>query len=628
MWSDNVTSDDLLGFEFLSKAARRLVLDSSLHPTTIGIFGLWGSGKSCLAGMLCDSLKNESGVLCVQFNAWTFEGFEDAKSALMGTILERLLEERKLPAKSRDLLVKLLRSVNVRQLIKLGVKVGAPVVAAVVGAHDPSLAMPAMAAASASAASTVTVDEVEQVLTLKADSEEPRKDLREFRSDFEQLLKDANLTTLVVFIDDLDRCLPDTVIDVLEAIRLFLSTPKTVFVVCADERLVRSAVRRKFPQQAGDDFDVANEYLEKLVQHPLRISPLGAVDVRLYLALLLTQNTLGEKFTAALKGLSSRAELEVMTTRGLVEKVLPAGQEREGIIALVGQIADVLGAHLNGNPRQLKRFLNTLMLRMAMADDRGLKLDRRILAKLMALEYVKLPFFRHLFAWQAAQNGRPTQLAAMEAAEARGTAKPKKGKTGESETEPTPVPTDPNVALWKADPWLSDWLKSEPLLAMEDLRPYFLLSRDRLELSPAGSEGLTPAARAALDMLLAPSKVVRSKAPAATSALTPSEASALLRVLAEQCRRSASLVGEGSAFEAVVALVKTHNELAAEAMLLFEELSLNALSLGAPPLLEALAQDVPTMRAAIDNLLKRWSEQQVNSKLAETAKLTLAGRKS
>src|SRR5882672_7254633 len=124
MWSDNVTSEDLLGFEYLSKAARRLILNPALHPTTIGIFGLWGSGKSCLAGMLCDSLSDRKDVLCIQFNAWTFEGFDDAKSALMDTILERLLEEGKLPAKSRKLFEKLKRAVNLGTLAKLGVKVG------------------------------------------------------------------------------------------------------------------------------------------------------------------------------------------------------------------------------------------------------------------------------------------------------------------------------------------------------------------------------------------------------------------------------------------------------------------------------------------------------------------------
>jgi KAP-like P-loop domain-containing protein len=628
MWSDNVTSEDLLGFEYLSKAAGRLILDPSLHPTTIGVFGLWGSGKSCLAGMLCESLSDRKDVLCIQFNAWTFEGFDDAKSALMDTILERLLEEEKLPAKSRKLFEKLRRAVNVGSLAKLGAKVGIPAAVAAVGAHDPSLALPAAQAAAAAAASNITVDDAADVLKPKESEEPSRKDLREFRSDFEKLLKDAKLSTLVVFIDDLDRCLPNTVIEVLEAIRLFLSTPKTVFVVCADERLVRSAVRRRFPPQPGDDFDVANEYLEKLVQHPIRITPLGPEEVRLYLALLLVQSDLGAKFSPALKGLLPRKVLEGLSTRDLVEKLMSAGAEREEIIALVGQIAGVLGEHLNGNPRQLKRFMNTLMLRMGMAEDRELDLDRRVLAKMMVLEYVKLRFFRQLFEWQAAQAGKPAELATMENVVGGGKGGAKKAKAGNGASEAAPTEPDSNVILWTSDPWLRGWLKSEPLLAGKDLRPYFQLSREHLTGLGSTTESLTPAASGVLDLLLAPAKLVRARGPKQAASLSIEEATSVLRVLAEQCRRSQSLAGEGSPLEAAVELVRARTELAAEAMFLFEELSVKTLSLGAPPLLKKLAEDVPAMAAGIDRLLAKWESQQANTKLAETAKLTRARRKS
>lgn len=632
MWSDNVTSIDLLGFEYLSHAARRLILDPSLHPTTIGIFGSWGSGKSCLAGMLCESLKDEPGVLCIEFNAWTFEGFEDAKSALMGTILECLLEERRLPAKAKELLAKLLRTVDVRRAMTLGMRIALPAAAAAAGSADLASAGSAALAAAAAATSTISVDETTQVLT-PAESVEisPRKEMREFRKDFEKLLDQSHLSTLVVFIDDLDRCLPDTVLEVLEATRLFLSTPKTVFVVCADERLVRSAVRRRFPQQPGDDFDVANEYLEKLVQHPVRIHALGVVDVRLYLALLLLQDNLKEQFPKNLKEVATRAEFEAMSTRQLVNKLLPSGHsDGEDIVALVDQIADVLGVHLNGNPRQLKRFMNTLMLRMGMATDRGLKLKRRVLAKLMVLEYAKLSFFRQLSEWQSAENGRPMQLAAMEAKvkpAARGatgkTTKKLGNVTGGDETESTPR-EDPNVALWANDPWVREWLKAEPLLAEEDLRPYFLLSRDRLGLVGGVGDTLTPAAREVLDLLLSPSKLQRARGPKAAAALAPPEASSVLQTLAEQCRHAQSLAGEGSPFDAAVELVKSRPELAAEGMLLFAELSVNVVGLGAPPLLASLASKIAATAPGINSLLQRWSVQQANPRLAEAAKLVLA----
>jgi predicted KAP-like P-loop ATPase len=62
-------------------------------PTTIGVFGDWGSGKSSLLKMVEKTTSQEKGILTINFNGWLFEGFEDAKTALMGTILD-MIEER------------------------------------------------------------------------------------------------------------------------------------------------------------------------------------------------------------------------------------------------------------------------------------------------------------------------------------------------------------------------------------------------------------------------------------------------------------------------------------------------------------------------------------------------------
>lgn len=73
-----------------------------------------------------------------------------------------------------------------------------------------------------------------------------------FREDFEALLEEADIDRLVVLIDDLDRCLPPTIIQTLEAIKLFLSVGNVAFVIGADERLVQYAVRERFPELPGD----------------------------------------------------------------------------------------------------------------------------------------------------------------------------------------------------------------------------------------------------------------------------------------------------------------------------------------------------------------------------------------
>ena len=78
--------------------------------------------------------------------------------------------------------------------------------------------------------------------------EQEVENIAHFRRRFEGLM--ASLTqvkAMVVFVDDLDRCLPPTVVDTFEAIRLFLNVPKTAYVVAANERTVRTSIDNLYP---------------------------------------------------------------------------------------------------------------------------------------------------------------------------------------------------------------------------------------------------------------------------------------------------------------------------------------------------------------------------------------------
>jgi len=71
------------------------------------------------------------------------------------------------------------------------------------------------------------------------------KEIEALRAAFVELLEALDVT-LVVFVDDLDRCLPDTAIATLEAMRLLLHVKRTAFVIAADESMIRGAVRAHF----------------------------------------------------------------------------------------------------------------------------------------------------------------------------------------------------------------------------------------------------------------------------------------------------------------------------------------------------------------------------------------------
>jgi hypothetical protein len=59
MWSDNETTDDLLGFQVHADLVRSVVTDPKMLPVTIGVFGDWGGGKTSIMKMLERDLDPE-----------------------------------------------------------------------------------------------------------------------------------------------------------------------------------------------------------------------------------------------------------------------------------------------------------------------------------------------------------------------------------------------------------------------------------------------------------------------------------------------------------------------------------------------------------------------------------------
>jgi hypothetical protein len=71
----------------------------------------------------------------------------------------------------------------------------------------------------------------------------------------------------VFLIDDLDRCMPDTVIAVLERIKNYLSVNRCIYVLGVNQYVVQQAIRAKY---GAADVD-GREYLEKIVNYAFHV---------------------------------------------------------------------------------------------------------------------------------------------------------------------------------------------------------------------------------------------------------------------------------------------------------------------------------------------------------------------
>ena len=110
--ADNETAVDLLYYEAIARTVVRLVSEKSDEPLSVGVHGDWGAGKSSVLMMVEEGFKDDERVLCVRFNGWLFQGFEDAKAVLIETIVDELLRKRSTSEKVVDQATKVLRRVD------------------------------------------------------------------------------------------------------------------------------------------------------------------------------------------------------------------------------------------------------------------------------------------------------------------------------------------------------------------------------------------------------------------------------------------------------------------------------------------------------------------------------------
>ena len=97
MWTDQETDIDFLNFRAVAETAANLIRENGTRPLSIGISGSWGIGKSSLVKMIHNQLLSEEDTnnkyIFLEFNAWLYQGFDDAKMALIQAVADKLSDE-------------------------------------------------------------------------------------------------------------------------------------------------------------------------------------------------------------------------------------------------------------------------------------------------------------------------------------------------------------------------------------------------------------------------------------------------------------------------------------------------------------------------------------------------------
>lgn len=555
---DNETRLDLLNNRAIAKTIVKIIQDTT-EPITIGVHGDWGVGKSSVLAMIEEELNpdgkgasavedwdeseedtwdgeidaaDRDGVVTIRFNSWQYQGFEDAKIALMSAMVSALENRTKTFYKEHRISGGLRRVKEIagrlwKNLDKLGIAKNAAKlgVAVATGTAPIALATTLLDVArneiSDSEKVAGLIGEVGELL--KAPEAEPTAygEMEAFRANFRELLEESHAEELVVLIDDLDRCLPKVAIETLEAIRLFLSLENTAFVIAADDAMIRYFVREYFPRTSNDSDDggaaesgqdyrsFADKYLEKLIQVPFYIPCVGSVEARLYTTLLLVESAVGkvDGFRALARVANDRMcrpwsmeQLSIVDIRQTLGSELYDKAVEQ--VNVAKRIDKVLAENAGGNPRNIKRFINTLLLRIDVARNRGLtesELEMSVLAKMMLAEQYNRAFYKAIageldamgvcpaFVDNGSNEPQKTEGALSdEDSAAKGIDGAKmledtQGNNREGGNEPT-ASVSSEFAKMLEDEAVRAWMDIEPSLEGKDLRPYFFVCREKVDI--------------------------------------------------------------------------------------------------------------------------------------------------
>ncbi|MBX0328390.1 KAP family NTPase [Oscillochloris sp. ZM17-4] len=405
-YGDLPATTDELGFTPSAAALAAIVQGADLAdtPLTVGVYGPWGSGKTSLMHMILDRL-DDTRCTPVWFAAWRYAQQEALWRALLLSVVESLRilvtrddgwlsayitrQNRLDPRKSQtaldakgleqtrttltrrldDLAASLYRSVDREepgaiefQWDKAG-KLAAGTIIRAGFSYIPVLGGIADAVAKAGEKAGEE-DYASQIFDLFQRERtriyrEQVQSLEQFHDGLRDLVKE--LVTdfgrrLVVFIDDLDRCLPEQAIGVLEAIKVFLDMPGCVFVLGVDREIIERGIRVRYKEFAlsasptAGPFPVAErDYLEKIVQVPFTLPPLAPAAITTFLKSRLP----------GVDGLSS--------------------EDAESV-------ARLMTAGLLRNPRKVKRSFNIFRLHLTLDRAHGRQTPAGLIAKLTVIQ--------------------------------------------------------------------------------------------------------------------------------------------------------------------------------------------------------------------------------------------------
>jgi len=291
-------AEDTLNIKKHALALTKFISETAT-PMTIGIQGEWGSGKTSLLNQIHSGLET-GGYKQIWINAWEHSLSSSAEQALLKIIQEIITE---FVGGDKALSKRKDLSDKLNTFVKGAAKIGASVIGG-----------------------NAAADATTELFSNKNTIRELRTELRKVSEDIVGASSNE-ISKAVIYVDDLDRIEPKDAVKILELLKNVFDVPNCVFVLAIDYQVVVKGLKEKFGDPEKNEWEF-RAFFDKIIQLPFMM-PMSQYDIGNY----------------------------VLDLLGKIEYIEDSHDN-----TIQDEITELVQHSIGGNPRSLKRLINSLTL--------------------------------------------------------------------------------------------------------------------------------------------------------------------------------------------------------------------------------------------------------------------------
>jgi hypothetical protein len=302
--------EPLFDFDRLAKTLATTVQRERDAAFVLGLHGPWGAGKTTL--MLSIRAKLAKSAIIIDFNAWKYQNKEALWRALILRVLDAVRDNGGDNAKIDELQRSLYEGFSVTERGPLQVNWTAAATEAIqltISLAAVGLGVGFLGGVAGTFSKwfrqkkegdgksediAKRVEHAASVLQRKSIQRAVQHvvSIEQFVTVFREIVAPLGaVRRIYVLIDDLDRCLPESALEIFEAVKLFLDAPECTYIVAVDRSVIRRGLELRYPLnfQAGaralPPVVDPDEYIEKTISLSVDLPLLADADGRTLLAM-------------------------------------------------------------------------------------------------------------------------------------------------------------------------------------------------------------------------------------------------------------------------------------------------------------------------------------------------------